>query len=119
MKLITTIKSDGTIDQILEKKDSLEILQKRVGGYIEIIPLFNKYNGKNCIAYCNEYGIYAKLQFNKLATDKWKECLGNQKLGYEPQLVGDVVIVQSAVEKTITPEINIDTTQKTAAPIKF
>lgn len=58
---------------------SLEQMQTAVGGYIERIPHFTRfeYEGKYYTrgqAFANEDGIMKKLDFNEMATDAWQNC---------------------------------------------
>jgi len=68
---------------------SLEELQSIVEGYIEVIPRFNSFFGRECIAYCNEDGKMRNLEFNKLATNIWWLMGG----GMGSHLVGTIAVV--------------------------
>lgn len=74
------------------KRPELDQLQKAVGGYIETLPGFTKFEGlKRGTAYTNENGIAEGLPFNQLATKAWLDNLAGQELWYQPHLLGDVV----------------------------
>ena len=63
-----------------------------VGGYIETVPHFTKYDGMTRgTCYANEDGIGKFLPFNKNATDAWLACLGKGPFAYKPRLYGDVI----------------------------
>lgn len=88
---LTVIKTSGEItSQDVTEKPTLETLQKSVGGLIEFIGSFSTYNGKPCIAICNEEGKLHKLPFNSKATLAWDEATGGT---YADILVGDVLIL--------------------------
>lgn len=94
--ILTTIHADGskTVSDS-PKSPALDALQKAVGGYIETVPLFTRYEGRPCAAYCNEDGKVNGLPANKAATALWaaQPQTKGQPLG--DFLVGDVVIVQT------------------------
>lgn len=90
-----TLKADGTRQTAAhEDFPSLGYLQRAVGGYIELIPLFEKFldGGQMvpCVAYCNEDGKVNGLCLNRLATLLWFSAAGRPLGDF---LVGDVVIV--------------------------
>jgi hypothetical protein len=78
------------VEITLDKPPSLEVLQEIVGGWIERVPHWERYNGQKCIAYCNEEGKILKLQYNAQATALWDVALGG---GITDWLSGIVVIV--------------------------
>ena len=89
---IYILKSDGT-RMVTEqpKAPELEQLQAAVGGYIETIPYFTKFEGlKRGRAYCNEEGLVKGLPFNRDATKAWREACpdGEESM---MQLHGDVI----------------------------
>lgn len=102
LKLLTTIKADGTITSEVAD-NNLERLQKTVGGYIQIVPHFTKYNDRRCICYANENGrpdiIYPGLPLNQTASDLWRAQLGDGPFLYEPDLFGDIIIEQTYVKR--------------------
>lgn len=63
-------------------------LQKAVGGYIEAVPYFAAFEGKRCVAYCNEEGKLKDLAVNAKATEAWWEQAPVNDI-----LVGDVVVL--------------------------
>jgi hypothetical protein len=75
------ISVDGTITTIdTEDPPSLDKLKEGIGGgYIEIVPLFNRitHKGKviHCVAFCDENGKRKGLQLNKTATNLWETAL--------------------------------------------
>lgn len=70
---------------------TLEQYHQWVGGYIELIPYFNHFLGKECAAFCNEEGKLENLPINRAATDLWAEQYP-QIRGVDV-LVGNIVIV--------------------------
>lgn len=87
MPKLTTIHVDGTVTTKEYTKVKLEDLQREVGGYIQVIPLFPRWEGKRCTAYCNEEGRLFGLKPNDRATEHWRS--ERPHLDY---LVGPVVI---------------------------
>jgi Domain of unknown function (DUF3846) len=75
----------------IRNKVKLEILQAEVKGYIELVPFFNRFYERNCIAFCNENGKMRNLPLNKLAQELWEKSLGRNI--YEDHLVGNIVII--------------------------
>jgi len=94
---LTTIKTDGTIETAeFDRLETLEELQERVGGWLEVISYFDKYEGKPCIAYCNEEGKLNRLPLNVEAQVAWEKALGEPI--FSDHLVGNIVVVQGDEE---------------------
>lgn len=78
-------------------RPELGSLQAAVGGTIETIPGFKKYEGKRCTAYCHEEGKIRGQEFNLQATGAWIEALGGPEAkGIDwsmVELAGQVVVV--------------------------
>jgi Domain of unknown function (DUF3846) len=53
----------------------LDNLQTAMGGYIERVPFFDKYEGKPCVAFCSEEGKIEHMQPNYPATLAWVHAL--------------------------------------------
>lgn len=77
----------------------LEELQSGVGGDIEIVPGFIRYQGEPCVAFCNEHGkglgppingMLNGMPINQRATVLWFRQLSRHPEDY---LVGPVVII--------------------------
>jgi hypothetical protein len=88
---LTVITADG----MLSRKDyhgpiPLEDLQNAVGGYIQIVPGFDKYKGKRCVAFINEEGKLDGLPYNEFATTMWMGLVGSLSGDY---IVGSIAIV--------------------------
>lgn len=84
------IKTDGTIDVIVlekGKKESLEMLQKLVGGLIQGVRVL--YMGKIRDAWVNEEGLIYSLPINHKASCFFQAAYDSDEIG----LVGDVVVV--------------------------
>lgn len=85
------IQASGEISEtMLTEAPKLESLQKAVGGYIEVIPFFVRFQGSDCVALCNEEGKLIGLPFNASATDAWRKQCGGW---INDVLVGSVAIV--------------------------
>lgn len=78
----------------LTRAATLEELQKSVGGYIETVPYFDRYNGEPCVAFCNEEGKLDGLPLNVAATNAWQKLCGCTI----DVLVGDVCILTGDAE---------------------
>lgn len=76
-------------------------LQKRVDGYIEIVPGFDhvEHAGaiRRCVAFCNEEGKLKRMPFNRIATEYWDQALpdGLRRPSGElvDALVGPIVVL--------------------------
>lgn len=75
----------------LQRAVKLEELQAAVGGYIELVPYFTKFNGAPCSTFCDEEGKLKSKPFNIAATQLWGANSRVKMAG--DILVGDVVIV--------------------------
>jgi hypothetical protein len=76
----------------------LEFLQNAVGGYIELVPGFDRIGGRACVAFCNEHGkLHLELPFNRRATQLWEEALGRSLRSprgvWRDFLVGPVLVL--------------------------
>lgn len=90
---LTIISPSGIVTiQVYDKRQQLEILQKAVGGYIEVVPYFTRYSGRVCTCYCNEEGKLDRLAPNAAATALWHEQLGPRAFDI---LAGHVAIDQT------------------------
>lgn len=87
---LTYITSDGeTVSRSITAAPEGDELRLIVGGWIEIVPLFDEYGGKPCVVFCNEEGKLKDLPFNETASRLWWQCAGL----HGDHLVGTVVIV--------------------------
>lgn len=68
---------------------SLKELKAAVGGWIELVPLFESYDDKHCVAFCNEEGKLNGLPVNTRATKLWHDQVDFQ---LSDVLVGSVVV---------------------------
>lgn len=92
---LTTINPDGSrnIVQYRNRTIPLEDLKTAVGGHIEVVPAFNCFQDKFCVAFCNEDGKNMDLAYNTVATGLWLiQC---PVLDY---LAGPIAIVQGDEE---------------------
>lgn len=91
-KQLIAVHPSGAIDvTVIAELPSLEDLSKVVGGYIELVPYFFRYNDLPCVAFCNEYGKQNKLEPNPTATLMWMKACRQPALN--DHLVGSVAIV--------------------------
>ena len=92
---VITIKTDGRILRVaMNKQPTLDFIQQVVGGSIEMVPHFIKYEGQLVtVVYANEDARRMNLKFNPLATQAWWLCLDGGPKRYRPQLFGDILIV--------------------------
>ncbi|MBA4033099.1 MAG: hypothetical protein C0480_00625 [Bradyrhizobium sp.] len=93
--LVCPIKADGRILRVaMKKQPTLDFIQQAVGGSIEMVPHFIKYEGRPVtVVYANEEARRMTLKFNTLGTQAWLLCLHGGLKGYRPQLFGDILIV--------------------------
>lgn len=68
------IHTDGSrVQSAWETAPTLQELRKAIGGgFIEIIPNFNSYSGRPCVAFCDEEGKIKGLKVNEEASMLWK-----------------------------------------------
>ena len=80
---------------VYDRALELEDLSKAVGGYIEVVPRFNRFSWQGsverCVAFCNEQGKLNGLEGNSVATLLWHSALGRRSVN--DVLVGPVAIV--------------------------
>ena len=95
-----TIKTDGRILRAtMNKQPTLDFIQQAVGGSIEMVPHFIKYEGRPVtVVYANEEARRTTLKFNTLATQAWLSCLHGGPKRYRPQLFGDILIVTRSLD---------------------
>lgn len=96
--IVTVWHEDGSIQALtIAKDDEYATLSHAVGGFIETVPLFNRYEGRACRAYCNENGIMEGQIPNWPATKAWRDIL--KKAGVlDPDgsgLFGPIAIIQT------------------------
>lgn len=53
----------------------LDDIQQAVGGHIEVVPYWDRFNGVHCVVFCNEEGKLEGLPRNVYMTDKWEAYL--------------------------------------------
>lgn len=73
----------------------LEALQTAVGGFIEIVPHFNTFEGKRAVAFCNEEGKLHGLQHNTHATRLWLNRHGDYLVGSIAIITGDAEFMEA------------------------
>jgi len=95
-----SIKTDGKILRAtMNKQPTLDFIQQAVGGSIEMVPHFIKYEGRPVtVVYANEEARRTTLKFNTLATLAWLSCLHGGPKRYRPQLFGDILIVMRSLD---------------------
>jgi hypothetical protein len=91
-KWLVSISPGGEVKRTpLNTHPTLDQLKDIVGGYIELVPYFNKFENKPCIAFCNEMGKLHELPVNLKATNLWIDAYGGS---VSPDyLVGSIAIV--------------------------
>jgi hypothetical protein len=91
---ISVIKSDGAVIRTRQdKQPNLEQLQAAVGGDIQPVPHFRKFENHVGVAYADEDGQMKNLPLNMLATTMWLQNLGKGPFSYPPRLFGNVVFI--------------------------
>ena len=68
----------------------LDALQKIIGGYLERVPMWQRFNGAECVALCDEEGKIKEKPVNVAATVEWQRA---QSLPVDDVLVGTVVVL--------------------------
>jgi Domain of unknown function (DUF3846) len=106
---ITIIKPDGTRSTVTcNSKTQYAALKTAVGGWIETLPYFNKFEvdgkQKSCVAYCNEEGKLTGLPYNAPARALWLDALKKKDGSLDhidltrTRLASNVAIVTKGVE---------------------
>jgi hypothetical protein len=89
-QLISIAPNGAVTITAIKTQPSAEILQKIVGGWIELVPYFTAYDGVPCIAFCNEEGKLKNLPYNPHATRLWQKAVDGP---VDDVLVGTIAIV--------------------------
>lgn len=94
---MTVIQPNGTLTTYPLKgvPDHTRISAAINGGLIQLVPYFSRYDGKDCVAFCNEEGKLNHLPLNASATALWAAQLDVPLVDY---LVGPVVIISGDAE---------------------
>lgn len=104
--IITIIRSDGTRNMLTcNKKSQYAFLRAAVGGNIETLPYFNKFEGKRCVAYCNEEGKLTGLPRNQHGQALWLDALMKRDGSLEHIDIGRTVIVGNVA--VVTKGVNV------------
>jgi hypothetical protein len=82
---------DTTVEELLLVPDFHKLKVGLNGGLLEIVPGFNKFMGRACIAFVDEEGKLKNLLPNRTAQLLWEKAYGSTIL--MDYLVGNVVIV--------------------------
>src|SRR5215475_43116 len=93
-KYLVSVFPDGRIrKEAITSEPDLKVLNKIVGGYLELIPYFDWYDGLRCVAFCNEEGKlpHMRLPRNKPAQELWEKAIGRKIT--EDYLVGTIAII--------------------------
>ena len=77
-----------------------EQLQDIVGGDIELVRYFDRFEGYPCVAFRREQGALLGLPFNRTATVLWRLHLGFSEKHMPEALMGDIVIIRTGDEET-------------------
>jgi hypothetical protein len=84
----------GAFNVHVEELESVPKLEKLKwglnGGLLEIVPFFNKFMGRTCIAFCDEEGKNKGLMPNERAQALWDKVYPVYGRDY---LVGPIVII--------------------------
>ncbi len=89
------IKPQGEDEAVIVDKVSLEKAQDLVGGYVEVVPMFNRYLGASCVVLCDEEGKLKGKDRNNRATLEWYKCTGP----IDDLLVGNVLVLMGSTMK--------------------
>ncbi len=73
MYYITVIETNGRVRKLDPQAGVPDYtqLQELVGGMIQLVPYYDYYAGKPCVAFCDEEGKLKGLEFNAAATISW------------------------------------------------
>lgn len=93
---MVVVTPDGreTTQEVAGEGDTLlPLLQKTVGGFIQMVPQFSMYQGRKCVVFCDEEGKLKGRPPNNRATELWAQSLGVQPFRLGDHLVGDIAIL--------------------------
>jgi hypothetical protein len=93
-KYLISVHPDGrTRKEGIATAPDYKVLNAIVGGPIELIPYFSKYDNSPCVAFCNEEGKLPPNNFplNRFAQALWERALGRRIT--EDYLVGTIAII--------------------------
>jgi hypothetical protein len=89
----TIIATTGVISEAeLNEPPSLATLRAGVGGFIEVVPMFDLYKDEHCVCFCNEEGKLMGLPINISATELWHKQRHPHPI--DDVLCGDVIIIR-------------------------
>ncbi len=95
------IKADGKLTaHDLTDLPADEQLQGIVGGDIELVRHFDRFEGYPCVAFCREEGALLGLPVNRTATVLWRLHLGFSEKHMPDALVGDIVVIRAGDEQS-------------------
>lgn len=86
------IKPSGEDEPVPMKRMSLNMAQELVGGFVQVVPMFNKYLGYPCVVLCDEEGKIKGKDVNNRATLEWYKCTGPSG----DVLVGNILVLQGS-----------------------
>jgi hypothetical protein len=94
-KMIVLTPDGEKTETPIKKTPGLSKLQNLVGGYIEVVPFFDSYEGQPCVAVCNEEGRIRGMRLNRQATEAFEMAIDakTDDLLIPHALVGPVVIL--------------------------
>lgn len=94
---LTVIRIDGRRDiTALPTAPTLDQLRAAVGGAIEVIPFFTKFEGRECVAFCHEEGKLEGLAANPVAQGLWERAV-RRRISAD-YLVGPIAIITGDAE---------------------
>jgi hypothetical protein len=108
MKLrMLIVRADGklTIHELTDCPTD-EQLQDIVGGDIELVRHFDRFEGYPCVAFRREQGALLGLPFNRTATVLWRLHLGFSEKHMPEVLVGDIVIIRAGDEELLREAVD-------------
>lgn len=73
-----------------DRPEDGESIAERIGGSFQLIPGFDTYQGRRCLAYCHEEGKLLRLPYNPEAQRLWHAASPNAMFDV---LVGNVLII--------------------------
>jgi hypothetical protein len=98
MFYVTIINANGaTTDSKQAKCPELKQLRDAVGGHIEALPYWDEWQGRQCVAFCNEEGKLDNLPLNIPATMMWQAAMEPNKL--DDVLCGNIIIISADTPK--------------------
>jgi hypothetical protein len=84
------------VEELIEVPDYIKLKKGLNDGMLEIVPFLSTFQGRHCVAFCDEEGKLKGLRFNATAHHLWERAVG-KPINID-HLVGPIVIIVGSKE---------------------